>query len=246
MIVLGNGNVGIGTTTPAQPLDVVGNIHASGSVTATSFTGSGAGLTGVGTITGVTAGSGLSGGGSSGPVSLSLLNSCSSSQILKWNGASWACAADANSGGTITSVTAGAGLTGGALSGDAPLAMTGPALTRTITYLAGCDSCSSLTTSDSQRQVYLNLVGTMTINSVTCFSDAGAPVINVQRDPDGSHPVPILTGSNMTCSTGGASTPANGTLAQTTLSSGDQVHFQLITPDAANHRVTVVIKATVN
>jgi len=45
------GNVGIGTLTPAQKLDVTGNIHtsgnvaATGSVTAASFTGSGAGLT---------------------------------------------------------------------------------------------------------------------------------------------------------------------------------------------------------
>jgi hypothetical protein len=39
--------VGIGTDTPAQPLDVVGNVNASGSITANSFTGSGAGLTGI-------------------------------------------------------------------------------------------------------------------------------------------------------------------------------------------------------
>jgi hypothetical protein len=42
-----SGNVGIGTTTPAAKLDVVGDIHSSGTVTATSFTGSGAGLSGL-------------------------------------------------------------------------------------------------------------------------------------------------------------------------------------------------------
>jgi hypothetical protein len=46
---------------------------------------------GVGTITQVTAGSGLSGGGSSGSVSLGLLNTCSSGQSLIWNGKSWVC-----------------------------------------------------------------------------------------------------------------------------------------------------------
>jgi len=61
---------------------------------------------GTGTITGVTtaAGSGLVGGGTSGTLNLKLLGSCAANQILKWNGASWACAADNNSCGSGTSV----------------------------------------------------------------------------------------------------------------------------------------------
>lgn len=47
------GNVGVGTASPGQKLDVSGNINASGSVNAASFTGSGAGLTGV-TASGLT------------------------------------------------------------------------------------------------------------------------------------------------------------------------------------------------
>jgi len=47
--------------------------------------------------------------------------SCASGQVAKFNGAAWACAADADSGGDITAVTAGTGLTGGAASGSVTL-----------------------------------------------------------------------------------------------------------------------------
>ncbi len=73
--------------------------------------------TGNGTITGVTAGSGLVGGGTTGNISLSLPTTCAANQILKWNGSAWACSADGNSGGTIKGVTAGTALTGGGTTG---------------------------------------------------------------------------------------------------------------------------------
>ena len=47
--------------------------------------------------------------------------SCSNGQVAKWNGSAWICGSDQNSGGTITGVTAGNGLTGGATSGVVPL-----------------------------------------------------------------------------------------------------------------------------
>lgn len=55
----------------------------------------------------VSSGTGLTGGGSvalGGTTTLSLITSCVSGQLLKWNGSAWACSADANSGGTVTSV----------------------------------------------------------------------------------------------------------------------------------------------
>lgn len=86
---------------------------------------------GVGTITGVSIGpaGGIMGGGTTGNVMISLLNTCATNQVLKWNGASWGCAADldtdTNSGGDITSVTTavGTGLQGGVAAGDAALSL---------------------------------------------------------------------------------------------------------------------------
>src|SRR5580698_7985824 len=77
---------------------------------------------GTGTITGVTTatGSGLTGGGTSGTLTLSLTNSCSTNQVLQWNGTTWVCTTIAG-GGTITGVTAGTDLTGGGTSGNVTL-----------------------------------------------------------------------------------------------------------------------------
>ena len=77
---------------------------------------------GGGTITGVTtaSGSGLTGGGTSGTLNVSLLKTCANKQVLQWNGTAWACATPAGTG-TITGVTAGTDLTGGGTSGTVTL-----------------------------------------------------------------------------------------------------------------------------
>src|SRR6516164_9490533 len=76
---------------------------------------------GSGTITGVTtdAGSGLTGGGVAGMLSIGLQKTCSTSQVLQWNGSSWVCASAGK--GTITGVTAGTDLTDGGTSGTVTL-----------------------------------------------------------------------------------------------------------------------------
>jgi len=76
---------------------------------------------GDGTVTGVTtaSGSGLTGGGTSGTLDLSLTNACATNQVLEWNGSAWACSTAGT--GTITGVMAGTDLTGGGTSGKVTL-----------------------------------------------------------------------------------------------------------------------------
>ncbi|MBL8521218.1 MAG: tail fiber domain-containing protein [Betaproteobacteria bacterium] len=48
---------------------------------------------------------------------------CATNQIPKWNGTAWACANESASGGTVTSITAGTGLTGGTITSSGTLAI---------------------------------------------------------------------------------------------------------------------------
>jgi hypothetical protein len=103
---------------PTKPVETGFNIASNGLVTfATGQT-----FPGTGTISGVSAGSGLSGGGTIGNVTLGLSNACASGQVLQWNGTTWACTT-VGGGGTITGVTAGTGLTGGGSSGTVAISI---------------------------------------------------------------------------------------------------------------------------
>jgi len=105
---------GVGSSTPAE----TGlNISSAGLF---SFA-PGQTFPGAGTITGVTAGSGLTGGGTSGNVNLGLLTSCAANQVLQWTGSAWVCGTVGTGNGTITGVTAGTDLTGGGTSGNVTL-----------------------------------------------------------------------------------------------------------------------------
>jgi hypothetical protein len=124
--IANNGQI---TFAPGQAFPGVGSVTSVGSgagLTGGPITGSGSLSVATGGVTNsmlqhpsltVTATSPLTGGGAvalGGSTSLGL-TSCASGQVLKWSG-SWVCAADANSGGTITSVASGTGLMGGPIT----------------------------------------------------------------------------------------------------------------------------------
>ena len=90
---------------------------------------------GGGTITGVTtaSGSGLTGGGTSGTLALSLSKACAAKQVLQWSGSAWACSSAG--AGTITGVTAGTDLIGGGTSGNVTLNVNTSALNSTYAQL---------------------------------------------------------------------------------------------------------------
>ena len=99
-----------------------------------------------GTVTQVSTGTGLTGGPIIGSGTISLAdngvtsgkiqdstiqladlgqNACGTGQVIKWNGSAWACAADndTNSGGTVTQVSTGTGLTGGPITGSGTISL---------------------------------------------------------------------------------------------------------------------------
>ncbi|HLY61640.1 MAG TPA: hypothetical protein VKV95_12915 [Terriglobia bacterium] len=144
-------------------------------------------------------------------------------------------------GQTVTGTVAATSFAGnGALITGIPnSALSTAAQTRGIVYLAGCDSCGVLGTSDSQVQFYVNVVGNMTINSVRCFSDNnGTTTINIARHNGG--PTNLLSGP-LTCN----GTPTSS-FTSASLALNDQLDFVMAVPDNATRRITVAIQASLN
>jgi hypothetical protein len=85
---------------------------------------------------------------------------CTNNQIPRWNGSAWACANDANSGGTVTSVASGTGLTGGPITASGTLAADTTYLQRRVSTACAVGSSIRAIAADG---------------SVTCQADNTGP-----------------------------------------------------------------------
>jgi Chaperone of endosialidase len=162
---------GSGTASPAE---TGFKVASNGQITFAS----GQTFPGTGTITGVTAGSGLSGGGTTGNVTLKLLSTCATNQILQWNGSAWVCASVGT--GTITSVTAGTDLTGGGSSGGVTLNLDTtkvPQLNAANTFVGNQTVTGNLTTTGTETAGFFNTNGTYNIGNAV-FARGNASLAN--------------------------------------------------------------------
>jgi hypothetical protein len=147
-----DGNVGIGTNSPSQKLDVAGSVRVRGLTGCDTVDTDGSGNLVCGSdnagVTGVTAGNGLTGGGSSGSVTLNVgsgtgisvgsdslglsypSKSCPAGQSIRsfdlGSSSGPVCEPDDVGSGDITDVNAGNGLTGGGTSGSVTLGLSYP------------------------------------------------------------------------------------------------------------------------
>jgi hypothetical protein len=239
------GNLGVGTSSPAVAVDVVGN-------------NAGLRLSGTGThqvtVTGLSSGRlGQDANGfffasdTNGKTVRFLTNNGTLNEWMRITSAgnvgigTATPAQKLSVAGMLESTSGGYKFPDGTIQATAVMALPAASLVRAITYLAGCDSCSPLTTADSQNTIFLNLIGSMTINSVTCFADAGAPTMNIQRNQAGT--LTNILSANLTCSATGVTSSSFST---SVLNLNDSLNFIMATADGVAKRVTVIIKATVN
>jgi len=92
---------------------------------------------------------------------------CANTQVLKWSGPGWTCGADAdtNSGGTVTGVTAGVGLSGGTITGTGSIAVATGGITSTM-IANGAVGSAQVDQTQVQRRVSGGCATGATIQSI--------------------------------------------------------------------------------
>jgi hypothetical protein len=219
-----SGDIGVNTTSPAANLDVKGKTdvrdtltlfpkssHSTLSVQGTAFEVDNTGLVtfvsgqtfpGTGTITGVTAGTGLTGGGNSGNVSLSVPNSGITNALLQ---------------NSSLTVNPGGGMTGGgkiSLGGSAILGLQNCSANQVLEFISGAWTCAN--------------AGSGTITGVTAGTDltGGGNSGNVTLNLDTTK-VPQLAAANTFVNDNAISVGSGTNLSVTNTGGGDGIDMSL-------------------
>jgi hypothetical protein len=92
---------------------------------------------------------------------------CTSGQVAKWIGSRWTCGADddTNSGGTVTNVTAGAGLSGGTISSSGTIAVATGGITSTMIGNGAVGSAQIASGAVGSAQIASGAVGSAQIDT---------------------------------------------------------------------------------
>ena len=105
---------------------------------------------------------------------------CTNNQVAKWSGSAWTCGADSNSGGTVTSVATGAGLSGGPITGAGTLSVATGGITSGMIANGAVGSA----------QIANGAVGSAQVNTAqvqTRVTSACPPGLTIQTiNPDGT------------------------------------------------------------
>lgn len=126
-------------------------------------------------------------------------------------------------------------------NGRTQISTTALAKTRLAEFIVGADNGGALTDADDQKSIFANRLGAgVHIVEVWCQSDAGSPVINLQKNSTTN-----ILSSNLTCTTSGASA-TTFTSGADALAAGDLVDFIMVTAGGAAKRVTVSLKYTID
>lgn len=156
--------------------------------------------------------------------------SCASGQVAKWSGAAWACAADADSGGDITAVTAGTGLSGGGTSGGVALSVNPSIVQSRVT--GSCAAGSGIRTIYSDGSVSCQAVPTPPVawsfngNTLTVETTSTSPTSYAIRATSLSQGGAAIEAQTIGGYTGSAITALNSALNGSGNNSGEAIYAE--------------------
>ena len=117
-----------------------------------------------------------------------------------------------------------------------------PQNTRTICYIAGTDNTTNspvLTTNDSQKSFFVNMIGALTATSWSCQTNTGTASITLNQNGGSGN----FSATMASC---GTTLATNGTFSAAALAANSTVDFLINSVTGTPTRVTVCFAGTVN